>query len=59
MDLIATSTAIENHFNGNAWDRKIGLKLAAPSYEHVVPSMPPPRLLKRKRKHQKEWDLEQ
>ena len=57
MDLIETSRAIEDHFNGSQWDRRIQQKLLAPVYQEALPKVAVPRLLKRNRKHHKEWEL--
>ncbi len=46
--LMETTRAMQEHFNGASWDRKLGLTLAPPVYDHVVPGAPVP--VKRKRK---------
>ena len=58
MDLIDASRAIEDHFNGSQWDRRIQQKLVAPVYQDPLPSGNIPRLLKRNRKHHREWELQ-
>lgn len=54
MELIDASRAIEDHFNGSQWDRRIQQKLLAPVYQQALPTTPVPRLLKRSRKHLRE-----
>ncbi|BDA48563.1 ATP-dependent RNA helicase SUV3L, mitochondrial [Coccomyxa sp. Obi] len=46
--LMETTRAMQEHFNGASWDRKLGLTLAPPTYDHVVPGAPVP--VKRKKK---------
>jgi hypothetical protein len=37
-----TQRALVEQFNGCLWDRREGLKLAPPIYNHVVPGAPVP-----------------
>ena len=58
MDLIDVSRAIEDHFNGSQWDRRVQQKLIAPVYQKPLPAVPIPKLLRRSRKHLRESELE-
>ncbi len=56
MSLAEVSRAVEDHFNGTSWDRRLGLKLAPPTYDHRAPGAPEPPLRRRRRREISKWD---
>ena len=56
MSLAEVSRAVEDHFNGTSWDRRLGLKLAPPTYDHRVPGAPEPPQRRRRPRYTSKWD---